>query len=350
MIILIGGLIMKIKNLRESLKEIFPGLIVCIIIGLISKFLGTLIPAIGSATISILLGLLLGNTVLTQKRLYKGIRFSESNLLSYSIVLLGGTLSYKVILELGFSGVSFIVLQMILTILLCITIGKKLGFSEDFRLLMASGNAVCGSSAIGATAPVIKANDVDKSIAITLVNLTGTVLMLLLPFLTNFLYGNETMQSSAFIGGILQSVGQVVGSASMINEEVLRYATIFKIVRIIFLVFVILSFAKLKQDEEIKEAKLYHKKPRAKVKIPWYVIGFFIMCFLFSIGIISENVSNGLKQISNYLEIFALAGIGMSVKFNDLMSAGIKSGVYCLCIGISQILFAVILIQIFLSY
>lgn len=341
---------MKTQNLIQYLKEIFPGLIVCIIIGLISKFLGTLIPAIGSATISILLGLLLGNTVLTQQRLYKGIRFSESNLLSYSIVLLGSTLSYKVILELGFSGVSFIALQMLLTITVCLIIGKKLGFSENFRLLMASGNAVCGSSAIGATAPVIKANDTDKSITITLVNLTGTVLMLILPFLTNLLYGNEIMQSSAFIGGILQSVGQVVGSASMINEEILRYATIFKIVRIIFLVFVILSFAKIKQDEEENEAKLHHDKPRTKIKIPWYVIGFFIMCFLFSIGIISENLSYGLKQISNYLEIFALAGIGMSVKFSDLISAGIKSGIYCLCIGISQILFAVVLIQIFLSY
>ena len=341
---------MKTQNLIQYLKEIFPGLMVCILIGLVSKFLGTLIPAIGGATISILLGLLLGNTVLKQPRLYKGIRFSESNLLSYSIVLLGGTLSYKVILELGVSGVTFIILQMILTILICIIVGKKLGFSENFRLLMASGNAVCGSSAIGATAPVIKANDVDKSISITLVNLTGTVLMLILPFLTNFLYGNETMQSSALIGGVLQSVGQVVGSASMINEEILRYATIFKIVRIIFLVFVILIFAKIKQDEEINGDKLDHEKRRAKIKIPWYVIGFFIMCFLFSIGIISENVSYGIKQISNYLEIFALAGIGMSVKFSDLISAGIKSGIYCICIGISQVLFAIILIQLFLSY
>ena len=38
---------MKTQNLIQYLKEIFPGLIVCIIIGLISKFLGTLIPAIG---------------------------------------------------------------------------------------------------------------------------------------------------------------------------------------------------------------------------------------------------------------------------------------------------------------
>ncbi|MDE5978213.1 MAG: YeiH family protein [Turicibacter sp.] len=337
---------MKMKDTLINFKEILPGLIICIIIGLVSKFVGDKFPTLGPAPIAIAAGLLLGNTVLTQKTLHKGVRFSESNLLSYSIVLLGGTLSYTVILELGLKGVSFIVLQMVLTILFCIFVGKKLGFSEDFRLLMASGNAVCGSSAIGATAPVVKANDVDKSITITLVNLTGTILMMILPSLTNLLYHNETMKSSAVIGGILQSVGQVVGSALMVNHEVEQQAMIFKIVRIIFLVFIILAFAELKKEEENHEAELHHQKPKSKIKIPWYVIGFFIMCLLFSIGIFNDNISHGFKQISSYLEIFALAGIGMSVKFKDLMKAGLKSGIYCLSIGIAQILFAIILIAI----
>ena len=343
---------MKTRNFIQqkliNFKDIFPGLVVCVLIGLISKYLGTFVPTLGGATIAILLGLLLGNTLLTNPKLYKGIRFSESNLLSYSIVLLGGTLSYQVILELGVGGVSFIVLQMFLTIVFCLVVGKKLGFTEDFRLLMASGNAVCGSSAIGATAPVIKANEVDKSITITLVNLTGTVLMMVLPFLTNLLYQDETIQSSALIGGTLQSVGQVVGSATMVNHDVLQYATIFKIVRIIFLVFVILAFAKLKKDEENHDAELHHEKPQAKIKIPWYVKGFFLMCFLFSIGFISTEVSAGFKQVSNYLEIFALAGIGMSVKFKDLVKAGLKSGIYCLSIGVAQIIFAIVLISILL--
>lgn len=106
-------------------KDVLPGLMICVIIGLVSKFLGTFVPALGGATIVILLGLLLGNTILTQKSLYKGVRFSESTLLSYSIVLLGGTLNYKVILELGVSGVIFIALQMILTITFCMFIGKN---------------------------------------------------------------------------------------------------------------------------------------------------------------------------------------------------------------------------------
>ena len=55
-----------------------------------------------------------------------------------------------------------------------------------------------------------------------------------------------------------------------------------------------------------------------------------------------------LNKVSNYLEIFALAGIGMSVKFKDLVKAGLKSGIYCLSIGVAQIIFAIVLISILL--
>lgn len=332
------------KHHLIAIQAIIPGLMICITIGLFSKWLGTFFPSLGAATIAILLGLLLGNTVFNQGIWHKGVRYSESTLLSYSIVLLGGTLSYSVILELGFTGVLFIILQMLLTIIFCLVVGKKLGFSENFRILMATGNAVCGSSAIGATAPVIKANEIDKSISITLVNLTGTILMMVLPFLASSLFQNETLQSSALIGGVLQSVGQVVGSAAMVNDVVKDTATIFKIVRIIFLVFIIIGFAKLKSDEFEEEHETKPSQKQNSVKIPWYVIGFFIMCFAFSIGLIPQHFSIAFKSISHYLEIFALAGIGMSVKFKDLMRQGIKSGVYCLAIGVSQVIFALGLI------
>ncbi|MGO0807437.1 putative sulfate exporter family transporter, partial [Clostridioides difficile] len=42
-----------------------------------------------------------------------------------------------------------------------------------------------------------------------------------------------------------------------------------------------------------------------KVTIPWYVIGFFITCALFSMNIIPQEVSVLCKEISNKLEIIA---------------------------------------------
>lgn len=333
----------------EKVNKILPGLIVSTIIGFISIFLSKFVPSLGAATISIFLGMILGNLFLNKKVFHEGYKFSETELLSYSIVLLGATLSVSTIMELGLGGIIFIVIQMAVTIVGAIYIGKKLGFSENFRYLMASGNAVCGSSAIGATAPVIDADDKEKGIAITIVNVTGVVLMLLLPVLAGILYNHELIKTSAIIGGTLQSVGQVVASGAMVNEATKDLATIFKIVRVILLVVVVFVFGHLKNKtnaEILKEEEV--EIVNKKIKIPWYVIGFFVTCALFSMNLIPIEASHIAKELSSKLEIIALAAIGLRVNFKDLIKQGKEVSFYGLFVGILQILTAVILISFLL--
>ena len=71
---------------------------------------------------------------------------------------------------------------------------------------------------------------------------------------------------------------------------------------------------------------------KGKVKVPWYVIGFFITCALFSIGIISPALSDVCKAVSNKLEIFALAAIGLRVNVKDLIKQGkVVSLIWIIC-------------------
>lgn len=215
--------------------------------------------------------------------------------------------------------------------------------------MMASGNAVCGSSAIAATAPVIGADDNEKGISITIVNVTGIVLMFLLPAIAQLLYNSGITQTSAMIGGILQSVGQVVASGAMVNEHVKDLSTIFKIVRIIFLVVVVfvLGHLKHKSNKEIIEEEVQDIE-KGKIKIPWYVIGFFITCALFSLNIINTDVSVLCKEISNKFEIIALAAIGLRVNVKDLIKQGKSVSLYGLFIALLQIVSAITLIGILL--
>ena len=215
--------------------------------------------------------------------------------------------------------------------------------------MMASGNAVCGSSAIAATAPVIGADDHEKGISITIVNVTVIFLMFLLPAIAKFLYNSGITQTSAMIGGILQSVGQVVASGAMVNEHVKDLSTIFKIVRIIFLVVVVfvLGHLKHKSNKEIIEEEVQDIE-KGKIKIPWYVIGFFITCALFSLNIINTDVSVLCKEISNKFEIIALAAIGLRVNVKDLIKQGKSVSLYGLFIALLQIVSAITLIGILL--
>ncbi len=339
----------KANKVLKDIKEIIPGFIVALVVGLTSMMLANIVPNVGAATISIFLGMFVGNVFLGQEVFQKGYKFSETDLLSYSIVLLGATLSISTLMELGFNAILFVILQMSVTIVGALYIGKKLGFGDDFRYLMAAGNAVCGSSAIAATAPVIDADDKDKGIVITIVNVTGIFLMFLLPFLAGKLYNHETVQTSALIGSTLQSVGQVVASGAMVNEPVKDLSTIFKIVRVVLLVAVVFLFGHLKSksnsdiiEEEVKDVK------KGTVKVPWYVLGFFITCILFSTNIISPDVSALCKQLSNEFEVIALAAIGLKVNIKHLIKQGKSVSLYGLFVGTLQVVAAIILIGILL--
>lgn len=334
----------------KRIKELLPGFLVCLIIGLIAQQIAKFFPSIGAALFAIGIGMIAGNTFLNKVIFNIGTKFSESKLLEYSIVLTGLTLHLADIMGIGFSGVGFIAIQMTLTVCVCYFIGKKLGFKKKFSLLMCAGNAVCGSSAIGTVAPIIDADSKDKGISITIVNVTGTILMITLPIIAGLFYNHETMQTAALIGGTLQSIGQVIASASLVNSDVVEFATIFKIVRIIFIVIVALVYARMNlEDKQPLFAKRTGLAAKVKAKVPWFVIGFFILSLLNSTGYIPDIISTSAKLISSQFEIIALAAIGMRVKFKDIIKEGPKAMLYGCFTGISQVIFAIILIMLLFS-
>lgn len=327
-------------NFYAKTKPILPGLSLSIGVAIIAKLFALFLPKLGGATLAILLGIILGNTFFKQPALAAGTKFSESKLLEYSVVLLGLTVTFQTIGEMGFKGLIFILLIMTTVIIGAYWIGRKLGFNEKMALMMAGGNAVCGSSAIGAIAPAIEANDEEKGQIITLVNLLGTVMMLTLPFLGMSLFGDALLSKSALLGGTLQSVGQVVAGASLINPETVKYAMLFKITRIIFLVVVVFLFErKAKQDDLITV-----KGSKKKFPIPWYVTCFLIFCVVNSFVTLPAIFDEGAHFISTWFETTALAAIGLRLDFRKFLKEGPRFLVYGLSVGAVQTVAALIFI------
>lgn len=327
-------------NFYAKTKPILPGLSLSIGVAIIAKLFALFLPKLGGATLAILLGIILGNTFFKQPALATGTKFSESKLLEYSVVLLGLTVTFQTIGEMGIKGLIFILLIMTTVIIGAYWIGRKLGFNEKMALMMAGGNAVCGSSAIGAIAPAIEANDEEKGQIITLVNLLGTVMMLTLPFLGMSLFGDALLSKSALLGGTLQSVGQVVAGASLINPETVKYAMLFKITRIIFLVVVVFLFErKAKQDDLVTV-----KGSKKKFPIPWYVTCFLIFCVLNSFVTLPAIFDEGAHFISTWFETTALAAIGLRLDFRKFLKEGPRFLVYGLSVGAVQTVAALVFI------
>lgn len=332
---------MRYESLHKY-KTILPGLGLSILVAIIAKISAILLPDLGGATLAILFGIVLGNTFFKQEVLEVGTKFSESVLLEYSVVLLCFTVTFQTISRLGLNGLGYIMAMMTTVIISTILIGKRLGFSDNMSTMMAGGNAVCGSSAIGAIAPSIGAKDEEKGQVITLVNLLGTVMMLTLPLLGTMLYGKQLLANSALLGGTLQSVGQVVAGASLVNQETVSYAMLFKITRILFLVVVVFVFqqrAKKQGTTQVKNLK--------KVSVPWYVIAFLIICILNSFIKLPDIFNDGAHQIGTWFETIALAAIGLRLDFKKFMKEGLSFLTYGVLVGIVQTLAALLFIYLF---
>ena len=354
---------MKINAIKRELDGILPGLAVSILISLVSQFLAGFLPTLGAALIAIMLGILLGNTLLNRSELEKGTKFSEKRLLEYAIVLNGLILDFQVLKLAGLKGFVFIMLQMSLTIFVTYNLGKYFGFGKRFALLMGAGNAVCGSSAIGTVSPIVKADNKEKGISITIVNLTGTALMILLPVLGAILYGSDTLRTSALIGGTVQSVGQVVAAAKLVNDEVVTLATVFKLMRVLLIIGVAVLYGRMNMNEG---EPLFTRKKRTAVDngsipgvgasasssavsygVPWFLTSFVVFFLIRSFIGVPDSVLDASKAISTQLEVAALAAIGMRVKFADIIKEGPKAMLYGLTVGAVQVVMAVALIRVF---
>ncbi|WP_430600600.1 YeiH family protein [Enterococcus sp. DIV0008] len=330
---------MKAMKQRQT-ALILPGLFLSFSVAVIARIMALAVPKLGGATLAILLGIILGNTLFKQERYQVGTKVAESRLLEYSVVLLGFTVTFQTISEMGLRGFLFILLMMSLVITAAYLIGKKMGFNQKMSLMMAGGNAVCGSSAIAAIAPAIDADDEEKGQIITLVNLLGTVMMLTLPFLGLALYGDDLLQKSALLGGTLQSVGQVVAGASLIDADTVKYAMLFKIARIIMLAGVVIVFERMTTKPPTKTKG----KGKLRLPIPWYVLGFLTICILNSFLPLPSWLNEGAHFISTWFETTALAAIGLRLDFRKFLKEGPRFLFYGLSVGAVQTVGAVALI------
>lgn len=331
----------------RRIYTIIPGLIVSFTVAVASKVIAVYIPTLGATTTSILLGLLLGNTICKMPILNIGTKIAESKLLEISVVLLGTTVTFQTVAHIGVKGLAYILLQMICTIIVAYKIGRLIKLSTNMSLLMAGGNAVCGTSAIASIAPVINAKEYEKGQIITIVNLLGTVMMFVLPIVASLLYKENIVAKSALIGGTLQSVGQVIASANMINYESVEWSMLFKIMRIMMLSLVVYYFGRFKEYKENKNHIEEEISEKRKIIIPWYVGGFIIFCIINSLFGIPRMIVDLASFLSGWFEVTALAAIGLRLDFRKFFKEGNKFLIYGVSVGFFQIILAIFLIYIF---
>ncbi|TYC48178.1 putative sulfate exporter family transporter [Weissella muntiaci] len=332
-------------------KKMLVGILLTLGLAVFSDFLSHYIPNIGAEALALILGMLLGNTILTNKRWEPGVKWAEKYPIEIGIALLGVEVTLTTIESLGWQGIVFILIQMTATIFFVLFIGGRLfKVSAQSAMLMGAGNAVCGSSAIAAVAPEIDATDDQRRTAVATVSLSGVLLLFILPILGPSIYHGNNLLIGALIGGTVQSVGQVIGTASLVNPAVIDYATLFKMLRVILLSVVVLAMSnsarKMRQNEPGNHEAQAAKHIQIHKLVPWFIYAFLGLLAFSTIVALPHSVVLGAKSVTGFFGVVNLAGIGLNLKWQTIKASGVKFMGYGLVTITFQVLAAILLISL----
>lgn len=312
----------------KGILKILPGFTAALIIAAVARYIEGLLPVhiIGASVIALFIGMII-NSFFRPAWLKAGLKFTSKKVLKFAIILLGASLSVNVILSVG----KLSLMVMIFTLLTCFGggyfIGKALGLNWKISNLISAGTGICGGSAIAAIAPVIDAEDTDIAYAMSATFLFDMAMIVLFPIMGRMLNLSD-MAFGLWAGTAVNDTSSVVAAGYAFSEAAGDFATMVKLTRTLSIIPTVITFAIINAHLKRKEAGVNGEVVKAKFSltkiIPWFILGFLALAVINSFGIIPTAVSSGMKDISKFLMVAALAAIGLNTSFKDMKKSGVR--------------------------
>ncbi len=251
-----------------------------------------------------LLALLLGNPYPDECKRY------SRTLLQISVVLLGFTMDLNKVLKAGEKGLIFAPISILCVFLLGWGVQRLLLVRPITGLLVSTGTAICGGSAIAAMSTVVDAPQEDVSVSVGTVFLLNAVALLTFPVLGHAM-GLTPEQFGTWAGIAIHDVSSVVGAGQAFGGGALEMATAVKLSRVLYLVPIVVIAAIW-----LRRRNRHSAFGNQRSAIPWF-IGFFLLASLAGtyIPLIHDNADmiKVLPTAGLSLSLF-LIGSGLTVK------------------------------------
>jgi uncharacterized integral membrane protein (TIGR00698 family) len=318
----------RTTRLRTTLRAIWPGIAAALIVAIVADRVAAVLPVgIAAVSIAVLLGLLVGPPALSRVPLLRpGLAFAMTWILRTGIVLLGARLSLGEIASIGLPAAGIIVATMAGTLTLVLLASRAAGIERTLAVLLAVGAAVCGNSAVIATAPVIGAPPRHVAFAVAVVTLFGTAAVFIYPAIAASL-GLDDAAYGLWTGIAINDTSQVVAASAAMSPAALEVATVVKLIRNALMAPLLLAiawaWARSAPGTE-SEAGAVRPDTRTGLRraVPGFVLAFLAMATLRSLGVISADLAAVLSVVAGWAILIGLAGVGLTTRFGELRAVG----------------------------
>lgn len=239
----------------------------------------------------------------------------SSPLLQYSVVLMGFGMSLQQVIEVSSKGIVLTACSVLLVFLFGMLLGRLLKVDRNTSMLISSGTAICGGSAIAAVSPIINAKDNQISFALTVVFVLNALALFIFPPIGRALNMSE-VDFGYWSAIAIHDTSSVVGAGAAYGPDALQTAVTVKLARTLWII--PLSFLVLFINRK-------HDANKGKIKIPWFILYFVVAILIaFLLPQFSELYTN-LAFLGRRGMVVALFMIGCGFSFEDLKKAGWRS-------------------------
>ena len=276
-----------------------------------------LVPQVGVLTWAIGLGIAVANLGLLPSGAAPQLGVLTRRLLRVGIVLLGFSVSFASIAAIGLPLVALVVSSLAATLLLTLWLGRRLGVGRARTLLVGTGVAICGASAIAAMEETAGAEEDDVAAAIAMVTLFGTAALVAIPLLQGPL-GLTDLQLGAWAGASVHEVGQVVAAAGPAGPAAVAVAVVVKLTRVVMLAPVV-AVAGVVSRMTSPRTDGATGRPAL---VPLFVLGFLACAALRSADVVPLTALDWIAQVQVIALGAALFGMGCSVRLAHLWRNG----------------------------
>jgi uncharacterized integral membrane protein (TIGR00698 family) len=309
------------------LHAVLPGLALAAGVAAIGAGLATMLArAMGRAApdaivIALVLGVGLRARWTPDERFARGIHLAGKEVLEWAIVLLGLTTNLMAFARAGAALLAGILASVALSLVAGFLVGRAVGLSRAHAMLVASGNAICGNSAIVAVSAVNGASreEIASSIAYTAV--FGLAVVLALPLLVP-IAGLSDVQFGVVAGLTVYAVPQVLAATYPVSVLAGQTGMLVKLARVVLLGPVVLLIALWERRRSGAVPRGSATMPKPGAYLPWFVTAFVVAAALQTGGLIPARATEWARAVSHWATVVSMAALGLAVEVAALRRVG----------------------------
>lgn len=273
-------------------------------------FAGLILAASGflSTPIALLLGLIYGLCFIHPYQ--QDVRKVSAFLLQASIVALGFGMNLHEVLRAGRSGFVYTAASITFALVVGLSLGRLFKVQGIPSLLISTGTAICGGSAIAAVAPVLNAGEEEMAVSLGTIFVLNSVALFLFPALGYALHLTQ-VQFGLWSALAIHDTSSVVGATAKYGSQALMVGTTIKLARALWIVPVALGVAVL-------------KKSKTSIKWPWFILLFCLAAVARSYVPMFAPVYPQLSRLGIIGLTVTLYLIGTGISRSTLKQVGVR--------------------------